>query len=232
MMLQIRTLTGKRRLFFTVAFLLLLVSTLALFFLGNGFAYFAHNEQHPFWLNVFFINYTFMGNGLFVICLALVLMFRFKRKKEGMALLCGFFLSGIAVQLLKNINRLSHPTIFFEEGQRLFLANNISAVDSIGFISGHTTIAFMFATVLVLIIKNAKWQLPILAGALLLGYSRIYLAQNHLQEILIGAVIGIISGTTAVYFAYCLKSYQYYFKKFFGMHRNETMSAERNIQPA
>lgn len=110
----------SRKLFFRIIFFLLLITALTLFLFGRTFITVSSNTYHPFWLNVFFINFTFMGNGLFVICFASLFIFRYKREQQGKALLYGFFLTGFIVQLLKNIHSLSHPTIYFEQGQNLF----------------------------------------------------------------------------------------------------------------
>ncbi len=228
---NIRALISSRKLFFQTILFLMMAAVLLLLFFGRSAAFISSAAYHPFWANVFFINYTFMGNGLFVICLASVLIFRFKKTQEGMAMFYGLLLSGFVVQGLKNITSLSHPTIFLEQGQNLFTANTILVNDPVGFISGHTATAFALATVLTLIVQNLKWQLPILTAAVLLGYSRIYLAQHYLSEIITGAVVGTVSGIAAVYLAYYFKGFGYYFKKFFSLHKNGAMSRERNIQP-
>ena len=46
----------------------------------------------------------------------------------------------------------------------------------------------------VLTTKNKNWQLIILFAALLVGYSRIYLAQHFLIDVIIGALLGCVSG--------------------------------------
>ena len=227
---SIRTLISSRKLFFQTMLFLLMAAVLLLLFFGRSVAFISSDAYHPFWANVFFINYTFMGNGLFVICLASLFIFRFKRKQQGLAILYGFLLSGFVVQLLKNINSLSHPTVFFEQGQNFFLPNNILLTDHGSFISGHTATAFALATVLMMVVKDPKWQLPILIAALLLGYSRMYLAQHYLLEIMTGAVLGTVSGIAAVYIVYYFKGYGFYFKKFFNMHKSGAISRERNIQ--
>ena len=224
----VSTLINSRKLFFGNMLLLLLLSILSLTLFGRSIAFIPSNAYHPFWLNVFFINYTFIGNGLFVICMAAVIMIRFKKMREGTALLYGFIFSDIIIQVLKNINHISQPALFIEQGQYIFSPADISTGS---FISGHTTIAFAWITVLVLIIKNPVWQLPLLAAAILLGYSRIYLAQHFLMDIVIAAVTGTISGIAGVYLAYYSKGYQFHFKKLVSIHKNRMIPAGENIQP-
>jgi membrane-associated phospholipid phosphatase len=221
---EIIELIKSRKLYFRTLLLLFIMMLFSILFFGKTFAFVPLNTHHPFWLNVFFINYTFMGNGLFVICLSGVLIFRFNRIQEGRALLYGFILSGILIQLLNNLGDLLHPTLFIEQGQCLFPAGNNSVNDHSSIISGHTCIAFELATVLILVIKNTKWQLPLLAGVVLLAYSRIYLEQHLLKEIMIAVVSGTISGIAAVYLVYYFKGIGYYYKKFFGIYGNAAVS--------
>ena len=199
---QIKSLIGNRRLFFQSLLFLVIISTALLLFFGKAFGSIPLDAYHPFWLNVFFINYTFMGDGIFAICLVAIFLFYFKRKKESKAILLAFIFTEITVQLIKNGMNVSKPCLFFEEGQTLFDHGLISSSVYYSFPSGHTAIAFALATVLVLVIKKAAWQLPILAAAVLLGYSRIYLAQHDLGNVLIAAVLGTLSGSVAVHLVY------------------------------
>ena len=180
----------------------MIISTALLLVFGKAFGCIPLDAYHPFWLNVFFINYTFMGDGIFAICLVAIFLFYFKREKENKAILLAFIFTEITVQLIKNGMNVSKPCLFFEEGQTLFDHGLISSSVYYSFPSGLTAIAFVLATVLVLVIKKAAWQLPILAAAILLGYSRIYLAQHDLGDVLIAAVLGTVSGLFAVHFVY------------------------------
>ena len=63
----------------------------------------------------------------------------------------------------------------------------------------HDIYWFAVATVIVLILKHKKWQLPVLSAAALVGYSRIYLAQHFLIDVIIGSITGCLSGIAAVY---------------------------------
>ena len=174
--------------------LLLLAGLALLILLGKSATFISLNSLHPFALNVFFINYTFMGDGIFALCLIAAYIFYLKKKKEGLTLLYAFLLSGIAVQIIKNLVNSPRPKLFFEQGQYMFFMDGVSLSNNSSFPSGHTATAFAIATVLILFSKNKIWQLPILFLAALVGYSRIYLAQHFLMDVLIGAVIGTGSG--------------------------------------
>jgi membrane-associated phospholipid phosphatase len=209
---------------FTASFLL---------YSGKTVAFLSLNSYHSFWLNVFFINYTFIGDGIFALCLITLLYCYFKKKEQSIAMLYAFLLSGVAVQIIKNLVSAPRPKLFFEAGQYMFFIDDVVKTGNASFPSGHTTTAFAIATVAVMLIKNRNWQLPILIAAVLVGYSRIYLAQHFLIDVIIGASIGCLSGITAIYLVQNGKQLKKRFKK---MHRISKNTLPTNspspIQPA
>ncbi len=147
-----------------------------------------------------------------------------------MALLYAFLLSGAAVQIIKNLINSPRPRLFFEPGQYLFFVDNVSLANNSSFPSGHTATAFAIAMVMILMIKNKKWQIPVLAAAVLVGFSRIYLAQHFLMDVLIGAVIGSASGLLGFYIAKNIKRINISFKKMHTIQNNRTISSTGAIQ--
>ena len=188
-------------LYFSGLMIILFFGLLLFLLTGKAGSFLALNVYHPFLLNVFFINYTFLGDGIFSVCLIAAVLFYFKKRKEGLALLWSFLISGIAVQIIKNCIDAPRPHLFFEPGQYLFFIDGVTLANHHSFPSGHTTSAFAIATVLVMMADNRNRQLLILMLATLVGYSRIYLAQHFLPDVLIGAVLGTLSAIPAVYLA-------------------------------
>lgn len=183
---------------------------------GKSASFIYLNGYHPFFLNVFFINYTFIGDGIFAICFILLLLFYFKRKQLGIALLMSFLISGVAAQIIKNLINSPRPKLFFEAGQYLYFIDGVTIANNASFPSGHTATAFAMATVLALVIKNKNLQLLILFAAILVGYSRIYLAQHFLLDVIIGAVIGSMSGLFSFYFVMNIKDIRQAIRKMQG----------------
>ncbi len=212
---------------------LLFFLTLSIVFLisnGKSAAFISLNSYHPFLLNVFFINYTFVGDGIFALILTLVILFYFKRKQQGITLLYSFLISGIVVQVIKNLISAPRPKLFFEAGQYLNFIDGVSLANNSSFPSGHTATAFAIATTMIIYIKDKNLQLPILIATILVGYSRIYLAQHFLLDIIIGAIIGSASGLAAVYFAQNSKRIKSSFKKMHRIAPNNESTAS-SIQP-
>ena len=221
----------QNKIYFIGLLLILLFGTLLLINIGKASTFISLNAWHPFWLNVFFINYTFIGDGIFAIALIAVYLFYYKKKQEGLSLLYAFLLSSLVVQVIKNLVNAPRPRVFFEPGQYLFFIDHVSLSNYSSFPSGHTATAFAIATVLIIVMKDKRWQLPVLAAALLVGYSRIYLAQHFLLDVIIGASIGSLSALAAVYFANNLKSIKISFKKMHRIETNRSSSSPEAIQP-
>lgn len=183
----------KKNLFFIILVATLIIGLVWLLIAGKAASFIALNSYHPFWLNVMFINYTFIGDGIFAIGLSALYFMRFRKIQTGWMLLYSFLLSGIIVQVIKNLFHSQWPKLFFEPGQYLFFIDGVKLSNDSSFPSGHTATAFAIATILVLIMKETRWQLFILVAAFGVGYSRIYLAQHFLADIIAGAVIGTLS---------------------------------------
>ena len=189
------------RWYFWALALLFLTGSLLLAIDGKGGSFILLNSYHTDWLNTFFINYTNVGDGLFALFISVILFF-YKRKKQALALLLSFLISGLLVQIIKNLVTSPRPRLFFTSGQYTQFIDGVTLSNNSSFPSGHTASAFAVATVLVLTMQNKNWQLPILFAATLAGYSRMYLAQHFLTDVMMGAFLGLIAGIYSVYLVY------------------------------
>ena len=189
------------RWYFWALALLFLTGSLLLAIDGKGGSFILLNSYHTHWLNTFFINYTNVGDGLFALFISVILFF-YKRKKQALALLLSFLISGLLVQIIKNLVTSPRPRLFFTSGQYTQFIDGVTLSNNSSFPSGHTASAFAVATVLVLTMQNKTWQLPILFAATLAGYSRMYLAQHFLTDVMMGAFLGLIAGIYSVYLVY------------------------------
>ncbi len=230
-MQKLSTALNSKKIYFGGLLTILFSGMLFLIVNGKEAAFISLNSYHPFYLNVFFINYTFIGDGIFTVCLIVLMLFYFKRKQCGLALLYSFLISGLAAQIIKNLVSSPRPKLYFEAGTYLNFVDGVTLTGSSSFPSGHTATAFAIATVLVLMMKNKNLQLLILMAAVLVGYSRIYLAQHFLLDVIVGAILGSISGVLAFYLAQNRVNIKTAFKK---LHRvsSETESSPAGIQTA
>lgn len=200
-MKNITSLVHSNRIYFTSLTAMLVAGFILLVIQGKTAASIPLDAFHPFWLNVFFINYTFIGNGIFALSVIALLYFYYGKKQPAYTMLSSFLISGFAIQVLKNLVNASIPKLYLESGTYLHFRDGFSLSTDSGSASAHTATAFAIATVLVLMTKNKKMQLLILAAAALVGYSRIYLAGHFLMDIITGALTGTVSGIIAVHLA-------------------------------
>ncbi len=191
----------SRPFFFTSIGLLLIMAALFSCLLSKSTSFIYLNGYHSPWLDNFFIQFTFLGDGLLSVFAVLVLLVM-KRWKEAVLLLVAFLSSGLLSCLFKNLFSLPRPKLYFEQMSIAYssfiegttLSNNSS------FPSGHTTSAFAMATVIALVSKKKATAILVLLLTMLVGYSRIYLGQHFLQDVVAGAFLGTGSATACYYF--------------------------------
>jgi membrane-associated phospholipid phosphatase len=172
-----------------------------LFFLAGLFIFYFLTKEDLFWLlnrqhsvagDYFFKYGTYLGDGLVMILLGLIL-FAIGKRKTGLLLILSFLLSGLVVQIVKRTKPEPRPGRYFTEvhqaekvhkvDERLLKGNN-------SFPSGHTTTAFAMFSLLAFDNRRIHWQLLFFIVALSVGYSRIYLGHHFFKDVWFGALLG------------------------------------------
>ncbi len=184
---------GIYAIFFILASIILLLSdkqSIHLFF--NGYT-------TPL-LNGFYYYMTHVGDGLTLLAVGLLLLCISYRWTLQIAL--SGILSGLIAQLLKKVvfGPTPRPSAYFEKlGIQLTYIEGVELHAAYSFPSGHTTAVFALMTSLMLMFNKKKMELPLFILALLTGFSRIYLSQHFLADVLAGSFIGV-SVSVLVYY--------------------------------
>lgn len=152
------------------------------------------NPCHNSVLDIIFRITTFLGDGIFIVALA-VLFFILRRKRLSIFILSSYGFSGLIVQLLKHFFPADRPKLYFENHlvHYEYFLNDITLHTINSFPSGHTTSAFALAAALSFTSKNKSASLVYLIIAMLVGYSRIYLGQHFPEDVIAGSAIGVFS---------------------------------------
>ena len=142
-----------------------------------------------------FAFFTWLGNGSLWVVLLLITLFVLRRKDAWPLLVGGFILSTILTQICKYwiIPREPRPWSAFTDHS---LFHHVSFVEPLlisSFPSGHTATAFSIYLTLCLLIRKKWWVMTGLLYAILVGYSRIYLAQHFPFDVAAGIIVAIIS---------------------------------------
>ena len=147
-----------------------------------------------------FTYLTHVGDGLMAVAVCVLWLFQ-KKWPRAIVLFAAFAVSGLLAQLIKNTVASPRPAPFFKaNGQLIDAVNGVELLQSHNsFPSGHTATAFALATSLVLLMPwwQKRWWLAFIV-AVGIGYSRVYLGQHFLQDVLAGSVLGVLSAA-AVY---------------------------------
>lgn len=152
------------------------------------------NPVHERWLDIFFIGLTWLGDGLFSLLAAALVVLFWRDYRLTIHIVIAYLGSGLAAQVMKRIWMAPRPRAIIEPGlYKNFLAG-ISHTGFNSFPSGHTTSAFALATILALHSAQKGWGLFFLLLAAGVGYSRIYLGQHFLPDVTAGALLGTVSG--------------------------------------
>lgn len=191
----------KKNLIFIIPYLFFLILGAAVLVAFNNKAalHIAFNKFHNSFFDSFFYFATFLGDGFsasLVAIMLLVIRFRFFL----IVALSNIFASGIT-QLLKHtvFSDVSRPKLFFQGIHDLYFVPGVENYLYNSFPSGHSTCAFALYFSLALIVKQKQYKMLFFLIAFIAGYSRIYLSQHFLQDVLAGSLIGVLSALLFYY---------------------------------
>lgn len=149
-------------------------------------------------LNLFFYYITFLGDGL--VALVLLLLILFSNVRLGVYATLSFLSASIVAQILKHyfFDDVNRPKYVFEtiNQAQLQFVNGVDNHIHNSFPSGHATQAFAIFMCLVFFTRKSylKWLFFLIA--VLSAYSRVYLSQHWLNDVLAGSVIGAFFSIT------------------------------------
>lgn len=134
----------------------------------------------------------------------------------------------IIVTPLKHIFRMPRPVLYFSDkfpDTLLPIPEGVTAHLSNSFPSGHTASVFALLFSLSLLTKNRALQVFYCALAIVVGYSRVYLSQHFLMDVVVGSAIGVFSAWIIWYFM--PKEKEWMDKSVFSLIRNRKDGSRR-----
>lgn len=150
------------------------------------------NPYHYTLLDEFFIRFTWLGDGLFAVGV-IVLLLILRRWGQACQVLSAFLLSALLAQILKNVFSMPRPREFFLPGEYLYFIPGVTLNGHASFPSGHSTSIFALATMLAIFEPNKRLNIFYVLVAVAVGYSRIYLGQHFLTDVLMGSFLGVMT---------------------------------------
>lgn len=164
--------------------------------LNTEIFYFINNNMSNPSLDVIMPQLTNIGGflSLLVVCVLAVLVFRHYNKERYLRIsrLClySLLLSGAIVALLKLGVVANRPFESLSHVNQLVVPSEPNS-----FPSGHTSSTFSVVTVLVHEFRQNKGLIIILIlFSLMLAFSRVYCGVHYPLDVVVGAMVGILSG--------------------------------------
>lgn len=192
-------LSKRHRFFFITYIQVLILGVLVLLFRDKLETSLLINQMNAPILDFFFKYWTLLGTFSLIGPIILYQCFIKYRYALITALssLTGFFLVQIAKRFIWTDS--PRPGVFFENMENIHYVAGVHLHSSHSMPSGHTTGAFALFIALALISKRPFNQLFFLLTAVLVGYSRLYLSQHFLVDVLVGSAIGTFSAAVSYF---------------------------------
>lgn len=148
------------------------------------------NSRHNEFFDQFFKLITLIGDGLTTVLVVLLLLL--VKYRHAVFTAIAFAYSSLVVQLLKRLFHEPRPIKYFEGIEPIRTIEGYPVHEWNSFPSGHTTAVFTLAVILIFILKDKRYQPFVLVIAALTAFSRVYLAQHFMEDIVAGAVLAVI----------------------------------------
>ena len=140
---------------------------------------------------------THIGDGLFLLFTSIV--FLFIRLKTALILFLSFILSSGIVQILKHtiFVDMKRPYFYFENDSSFRVMEDFTYFTENSFPSGHATSCFVLFTILAFHFQR-KYMLQFffVSAAVFVAFTRVYLSQHFMQDIIAGSIIGVLISQT------------------------------------
>jgi membrane-associated phospholipid phosphatase len=143
---------------------------------------------------------TFLGDGLFVLIICVLMLLY--RSRYSILIFTTFALSGLIVQIMKKFifYDILRPQAYFKDIYNLHFVEGIKLYKNGSFPSGHSASAFALFLCLSVVSKNNFLKFCCFLAACIIGYSRIYLSQHFLVDVVFGSLIGVLTVMIYSYF--------------------------------
>jgi len=193
----------KENRFFLIPWLLFVLATGILFVIfTKAQLHIFLNQFHSTLFDTFFKYITHIGDGTFIAILFVVLLF--VKYRYAFSFLSGALAASLLINLIKKVllHDVYRPSKYFElyETYQLHFVEGVKLHALQSFPSGHTTTVFNLFFMLSLSVKNNWLKFTFFVIALVAAFSRVYLSQHFLIDVVAGSVFGVASILIAFYY--------------------------------
>lgn len=163
------------------------------------------NQKFSLWINnrhtpagdLFFKNFTLLGDGITVGIICFLLLFI--QFRAALLAIVVSVVNMIITGFLKQQFGYPRPAKFFE-GIDLNFVDGVDMYYHLSFPSGHTSAAFSIYLVLAILNSKKITGAFFFMVAFLVAVSRVYLLQHFVEDVLFGAFVGVSIATIISYY--------------------------------
>jgi membrane-associated phospholipid phosphatase len=193
----------KENRIFLIPWLLIVSATgVLLIFYSKAQIHIFTNQFHTAFADTFFKYITHIGDGVFIALMFIALLF--VKYRYAFSFLSGALAASLVTNLIKKVflDDVYRPSMYFQlfETYKLHLVEGVKLREYYSFPSGHSATAFNLFFMLALLVKNRWLKFIFLIIAMVVGYSRVYLSQHFLIDVVAGSVVGVVSIYVAFYY--------------------------------
>lgn len=183
-----------------ITFLLSVLTLGASFWLGKNNLFLLLNTNLGIVADYFFAAWTYTGDGSMWI-LALLVVLKLKKKQYLPLLVSGFVWSTIFTQVCKYLIVPDEPRPIkaIADTSLIHTVKGVELHTVSSFPSGHTATAFTFYLLFCLLLEKRWWLWVGLLYALLVAYSRVYLAQHFPLDTGAGMATAFVSAVLSLW---------------------------------
>ena len=182
----------KNSAFFIPYFLFLLLATASLLLWTRIDISLFINGHHCAVTDIFFRHWTDVGLGYLIIPVALAVAF-VSFRYTLMTIVCYLISFGVNDGIKFALGTPRPATVFSQINQSFYHVPGVDIFYWDSFPSGHSAISFALFCLLALMAKKPWAKFLFFVAAFLVGYSRIYLAEHFITDVIGGSVIGVSS---------------------------------------
>lgn len=154
------------------------------------------NTHHSSVGDTFMRSFTHLGEGTItsVVIIVLIGVKAFRNWWYVIAALLTNAFPNILVQIIKSSVNAPRPLNYFKEASWIHILPDWPRLMERSFPSGHTSSAFCFFCFMAMLLpqRYRSFGLVLFVMALLVGYSRMYLAAHFFLDVYVGSVIAVV----------------------------------------
>lgn len=156
----------------------------------------ALNKLHNPAADMFFRYATWLGDGIIISAVCLLLIF-IKFRYAVLTIVISF-VSAWLVSLMKRFYDEPRPAVYFKDDV-LNYVSGIELYQRLSFPSGHTAAAFTLFCLFTFFARNKNYAYLFFSLAFIVAISRVYLLQHFLVDVYFGSFFGLLFATIFYY---------------------------------